>query len=219
MLIAVAPFQLVTVTPPALLPQAVVDLLNSTDYGVWALGVFTRCAPMLRLTTTGAPASYNPQISQVLVNTSLQPAVVASYFTHEMYHVQQDKTGASGNAKTMAKQIYVDTMVNEEIAGTSYGYHVFFELDRNGKLPANCALPEHYVDFKRVYLQARDRKIQSDPAATYTDIRDYAFQFGQRVMRFWIVEQRDPGANAWESYPEYYARDWERQNRAPKANP
>jgi hypothetical protein len=219
MLIVVAPFQLVTVTPPAQLPSAVVDLLKAADYGQWALAAFSQYAPTLRLVTTGAPASYTPQTSQLLLNTSLQPAVISSYFTHEMYHVRQDKTGASGNAKTMAKQTYVDTMVNEEIRGTAYGYHVFFELDRNGKLPPNCPLPEHYLDFKRAYIQARDRKLQSDPTATYTDVRDYAFQFGERVMRFWIVEQGNPGANTWETYPDYYARDWERQKRAPKANP
>lgn len=213
MRIQIAPFQVVTVSPPGQLPQAVVDLLKATDYGVWALGILSQYAPTLRLTATGAPASYNPQTSLVLVNTSLQPAVVASYLTHEMYHVQRDKTGASGNPKTMAKQQYVDTMVSEEIKGTVYGYHVFFELDQNGKVPPSCPRPDHYYDFKSAYLHARESKIKDDPSANYTQIRDYALGIGEKVMRFWIVQQRDPGANALESYPEYYARDWERMNR------
>src|SRR5271169_253469 len=116
------------------LPQPIIALLQQASEGQWALNALNTYKVTLVLTNVGLPAKYEANSNTCTMNIALPPGVVASYFVHEMYHAQQEKTGKSGDAKKMDKQTFVGTMVNEEIAGTVKGYQAYMELEQKGQV-------------------------------------------------------------------------------------
>lgn len=195
MLFPIAPFQLVTVSPPVQLPKDVIDLLQQTKWGTWALGVFKKYSPALHWNPDpkAAPALYDATADVCRINPKLASPIIASYFTHEMYHVQQAKTGKSGDVTSKDRKKYVDTMVMEEIQGTLFGYLMFLELDQKGQIPTSCRRPLYYLDFKCTHPSAQAYKLRQDPTASPEDLHAFAVPYAKGRALQVDGDDRDAG--------------------------
>jgi hypothetical protein len=196
---------------PVALPPGVEPLLQATAEGRHALSVMRTYQVTLILTDTGRPAYYDLRGTCTL-NKSLPPAVIASYFTHEMYHAEQAKTGKTGDPKKMEKDPYVTQMVNEEIEGTVRGYTAHLELERNGTLPAGTPEPPRSDSFRIAYKTGRERAQKANPAASEADLHAAGLENAKAAIRYWIKEGGlAPGPGV--TYRQYYAADWDRANK------
>jgi hypothetical protein len=196
---------------PVGLPPGVESLLQATAEGRHALSVMHTYQVTLILTDTGRPAYYDLRGTCTL-NKSLPPAVIASYFTHEMYHAEQAKTGKTGNPRKMEKNPYVTQMVDEEIEGTVRGYSAHLELERKGTLPAGTPEPPRYDSFRSAYKVGRERAQKANSGASEADLHAAGLANAKAMIRWWIKEG-GLGPFQGVTYAQYYAADWDRANK------
>ena len=130
--------------PPAEETAMMAALGSMGAGGQHALQILNQYGISLVWVKTGA-ASFDGG-SSCTISSTLAAGVAAGYFVHEMYHVEQKKTGASPDAdatsvqartaddstRARLKKEYVDRMVTEEIEGTVKGYEA--RLGRPGPL-------------------------------------------------------------------------------------
>ena len=197
---------------PNQLPQVVIDLLQQTDGGRWSIKVFQKYSVPLILTKTGRPAYYDANNNSCTVNIGLAPAVVASYFVHEMYHVEREKSGKGGDPKKMEKDPFIKKMVNEEIQGTIRGYQAYLELEQKGQVPANTPLPPRYDSYKRSYNGGREEARKSSPAATEAELHAAGLKNAAESIRWYVLEG---GLGPFEgvTYGQFYASEWNKAQR------
>lgn len=196
------------------LPQPVVALLQQTSEGQWALNNLKTYNVTLILSNAGRPAFYDANGNTCTVNVALPAAVVASYFVHEMFHAQQEKTGKSGDSKKMDKPTFVGTMVNEEIAGTVKGYQAYFELEQKGQVPQNAPRPPRYESFKSAYNTGRERARKANPTASEADLHQAGLKNAEAAIR-WYVNEGGLGPFQGLTYAQYYGAEWEKAQKKP----
>jgi hypothetical protein len=148
------------------------------------------------------------------MNIALPPAVAASYFVHEMYHAQQEKTGKSGHAKTMEKSAFVKKMVTEEIVGTVKGYQAFMELEEKGQVPPDAARPPHYADFTSAYKAGRETAQKANPTAAGPELHEAGIKNAAAALRWWVGEG-GLGPAKGITYAQSYGAEWEKAQRNP----
>ena len=196
------------------LPQPIVALLQQTSEGQWALNNLTTYHVTLILSQSGRPAFYDANGNSCTVNVALPAGVVASYFIHEMFHAQQERTGKSGDAKKMDKRAFVGTMVNEEIAGTVKGYQAYMELEQKGQIPQNVARPPRYDSFKSAYQTGREREQKANPTASEADLQKAGLKNAEAAVR-WYVNEGGLGPFQGVTYSEYYGEEWKKAQKKP----
>jgi len=196
------------------LPQPIIALLQQASEGQWALNALNTYKVTLVLTNVGLPAKYEANSNTCTMNIALPPGVVASYFVHEMYHAQQEKTGKSGDAKKMDKQTFVGTMVNEEIAGTVKGYQAYMELEQKGQVPANAARPPRFDSYKRAYNAGREQAQKANPTASEPELHQAGIKNADAAIR-WYVNEGGLGPNEGVTYRQSYGAEWERSHNRP----
>ena len=197
------------------LPKTIVDLLQQTSEGQWALNVLKTYNVNLVLNNEGRPAVYEANSNTCTMNISLPAGVAAAYFVHEMFHAQQEKTGQSGDIKSPDKRAYVAKMVNEEIVGTVKGYQAYMELEAKGQIPANVARPPRYESFKSSYAAGREEAQKANPKATESELNQAGIKNAEAAIRWYV---REGGLGPTEKGPTYaqsYGVDWERAHKQP----
>ena len=199
-------------SPATQLPQPVIGLLAQTDGGQWALKVMTTYGVRLILTQKGRPAYYDANANECTVNVALAPAVVASYFVHEMYHAQRERTGHGGDPKKMEKEPFIKAMVNEEIQGTVRGYQAYLELEQKGQVPSNAPRPPRYESYKSAYQAGRERTLKDNPRASEAEVHAGGLTNAAEAIR-WYVWEGGLGPFEGVSYAQFYAEEWKKAHR------
>ncbi|MDR0792150.1 MAG: DUF4157 domain-containing protein [Chitinophagaceae bacterium] len=199
------------------LPQPIVDLLQRTSDGQAAINNFTTYNVTLILTKSGRPAFYDANSNTCTVNDALPVGIVASYFIHEMFHVQQEKTGKSGDAKKMDKSTFVNTMVNEEITGTIKGYQAYMELEQADKIPKDSPRPPRYNSFKSAYDYGREKAKEANPKASEADLKKAGLENAGNAVR-WYVKEGGLAPFQGLKYSQYYGAEWEKAQKSNSNN-
>lgn len=196
--------------------KAMMDALASTPQGQRALAVQDKYSIVLSWVDTGA-ASFDG-FSRCELNQNLDSGVLAGYFIHEMYHVEQKKSGSSPDADTSpVEQEYVDRMVNEEIEGTALAFEA--RVNASGPLMPG---EEHY---RLAFKDAKGHALAKGADAATADAE------ARKAARSRVSELIRPSDKTWpriapnmfESYDMYYHRVWRKaqvpSNRQPATSP
>jgi hypothetical protein len=195
--------------------------LSFSEFGWWAMGVFKNNNVKLELRTDGPPAGFLPDSNTCIVNVTMPDYEIACYFVHEMYHASQFHGGASPGATTMAEDPWVKQMETEEVEGTLKGFLHKLALERFGYLaPANDR-PVGMNYFRSAYNHAYKKTI--DAGGTAQEARQAAIANGRRMVRY-LVHPNDGtravlGPNQFDSYEQYYHREWQREHRKAAQRP
>jgi hypothetical protein len=197
--------------------RAVDSDLTFSKWGWEAMGIMDRLGVSLVLADRGAPASFLPDYNRCVINLSAPSYEVAAYFVHEMHHAAQFHAGRSPKATTMAKDPWVRTMVTEEIDGTVKGFLHKLALEQFGRAPENDVGMNYFRGAYRHGLKkAHEQGLEGVEAGD-------AARANARQAVVWMMEPRGGtqpvlGPNQFDSYAQYYGREWVRENR-PVAQP
>jgi hypothetical protein len=198
-------------------PQVEADL-SFSPYGWEAMGILKDNNIKLDLSTSGPVAGFAPDQNRCFINLSMPSYEIAAYFVHEMYHASQFHGGRSPGAKTMAEGPWVAQMVSEEVDGTVKGFMHKLALERFGRAPANDR-PAGMNRFRSAYVYAYDKAIGE--GIEPIEARKRGIANGARMIR-WMFNRQSKGLSAdlqpnqFETYSEYYHREWTQQNAPPK---
>ena len=194
------------------LPKPIVDLLQQTSEGQWALNVLRTYNVTLVLKNQGRPAVYEANSNTCTMNIGLPAGVAAAYFVHEMFHAEEEKTGKSDDAKKMDKRKFVGTMVTQEIVGTVKGYQAFMELEAKGQIPKDAPRPPRFDSFKRSYQAGRDDAQKANPKASEAELHRAGISNAEAAIR-WYVNEGGLGPAEGVTYAQSYASEWDRAQR------
>jgi hypothetical protein len=175
----------------------------------------------LKLTTSGPVAGFQPDQNLCFINLSMPSYEIAAYFVHEMYHASQFHGKRSPAATTMDEGSWVAMMVTEEVEGTVKGFMHKLALERFGRAPANDR-PAGMFRFRSAYEHAYKEAIAE--GAEPVEARKRGMANGARMVR-WLFARpsRRMSAklqpNEFETYSEYYHREWTTQTKKAAAKP
>ncbi len=194
--------------------------LSFSAYGWEAMGILKDNKIKLDLSTKGPVAGFAPDQNRCFINLSMPSYEIAAYFVHEMYHASQYHGGRSPAATTRAEDPWVAQMVREEVDGTVKGFMHKLSLERFGRAPANDK-PAGMNRFRSAYEYAYKQAIEagSEPS----EAKQKGVANGARMIRWMFARpskhlSADLQPNQFETYEEYYRREWKQQN-APKPKP
>lgn len=175
----------------------------------------------LKKTTSGPIAGFQPDQNICFINLMMPSYEIAAYFVHEMYHASQFHGKRSPAATTMAENSWVSMMVSEEVEGTVKGFMHKLALERFGRAPANDR-PAGMNKFRSAYQYAYKKAIAE--GAEPTEARKQGVANGARMIR--LIFKRpsrrlsaDLQPNLFETYSEYYHREWKDQAKKAAAKP
>jgi hypothetical protein len=194
--------------------------LSFSAYGWEAMGILKDKGIKLTTTTSGAVAGFKPDTNECFVNLAMPSYEIAAYFVHEMYHASQFHGGRSPAATTMKQDPWVALMVTEEVEGTVKGFMHKLALERFGRAPANDR-PAGMNRFRRVYEHAYQQAI--DAGEDPREAKKRGLANGARAIR-WMFQRpsqrmsAELQPNQFDTYEEYYRREWAQHNR-PKPAP
>jgi hypothetical protein len=191
--------------------------LSFSKYGWEALGILADKQITLQLRDSGAVAGYVPKTNTCFVNVSMPSYEVAAYFVHEMYHASQFHAGLSPGPKTKSENDWVTMMVAEEIDGTVKGFMHKLALERFGRAPEDDR-PAGMGKFRGAYTYGYKQAIEAgkDPVTA----RQEGIARGRRMVD-WMMKRPskrtapDLGPNKFDTYEEYYRREWQQTTRTP----
>jgi hypothetical protein len=194
--------------------------LSFSAYGWEAMGILKDNKIKLDLSTSGPVAGFAPDQNRCFINLSMPSYEIAAYFVHEMYHASQFHGGRSPGAKTKAEDPWVAQMVTEEVEGTVKGFMHKLSLERFGRAPANDT-PAGMNRFRGAYEYAYKQAIGEglEPG----EAKQRGLANGAKMIR-WMFKRpskrlsAELQPNQFETYEEYYRREWSQQN-APKPKP
>jgi hypothetical protein len=162
-----------------------------------------------------AVAGYVPATNSAFVNLAMPSYEVAAYFVHEMYHASQFHGKRSPKPTSMAEDKWVETMVDEEIDGTVKGFMHKLALERFGRAPENDK-PAGMGKFRGAYTYGY--KLAIEAGKTPVKAREEGIERGRRMVD-WMMKRPskrtapDLGPNKFDTYEEYYRREWQQTNR------
>lgn len=151
------------VQPDLSIEQKMNAALQNSALGQEALAIKSKYSITLQWVNTGA-AGYEENGNKCFINRNLDPVEAASYFTHEMHHAEEYKSGKSPDAlqyKDDQEDAYVTKMVKEEIDGTMLQFEAMLQMGTAGKLSSTTA--ELLPQYKRVRQNAVDNHLKSNP--------------------------------------------------------
>jgi hypothetical protein len=175
----------------------------------------------LNKTTSGPVAGFQPDQNTCFINLSMPSYEIAAYFVHEMYHASQFHGKKSPAATTMAEDPWVAMMVTEEVDGTVKGFMHKLALERFGRAPANDR-PAGMNRFRGAYEYAYKQAIAE--GAEPVEARKRGMANGARMIR-WMFNRpskklsAELQPNQFETYSEYYHREWATQTKKAAAKP
>ena len=192
--------------------------LSFSKYGWEAMGVLkdNKISLSFKTDPKDAVAGYIPATNSAFVNLAMPAYEVAAYFVHEMYHASQFHGKRSPKATSMKAGPWVKTMVDEEIDGTVKGFMHKLALERWGR-PQNDK-PAGMARFRSAYAYGYKLAIEAgkDPITA----RGEGIERGRRMVE-WMMKRPsrgttpDLGPNKFDTYDEYYRREWQDTNRKP----
>ncbi|MFL5932215.1 MAG: hypothetical protein ACJ75P_13250 [Gaiellaceae bacterium] len=192
--------------------------LSFSKYGWEAMGILKDNNISLSFKTDpkDAVAGYIPATNSAFVNLAMPAYEVAAYFVHEMYHASQFHGKRSPKATSMKEGPWVKTLVDEEIDGTVKGFMHKLALERWGR-PQNDK-PAGMARFRSAYTYGYKLAIEAgkDPITA----RGEGIERGRRMVE-WMMKRPsrgttpDLGPNKFDTYDEYYRREWQDTNRKP----
>jgi hypothetical protein len=195
--------------------------LSFSAYGWEAMGILKNNNIKLNKTTSGPIAGFQPDQNVCFINLMMPSYEIASYFVHEMYHASQFHGKKSPAATTMASNAWVSMMVTEEVDGTIKGFMHKLALERWGRAPANDR-PAGMNKFRSAYNYAFKKAIAE--GAEPTEARKQGIANGERMIR--LIFKRpsrtmsaDLQPNLFETYSEYYHREWAKETKKAAAKP
>jgi hypothetical protein len=175
----------------------------------------------LNQTTSGPVAGFQPDQNTCFINLSMPSYEIAAYFVHEMYHASQFHGKRSPAATTMAEDPWVAMMVSEEVDGTVKGFMHKLALERFGRAPANDR-PAGMDRFRGAYEYAYNKAIADGEEPV--EARKRGMANGARMIRYMFKRPTkrlaaDLQPNRFDTYEEYYRREWTQQNTKAAAKP
>jgi hypothetical protein len=194
--------------------------LSFSAYGWEAMGILKDKNIKLDLSTSGPVAGFAPDQNRCFINLSMPSYEIASYFVHEMYHASQFHGGGSPAATTKKEGPWVAQMVTEEVEGTIKGFMHKLALERFGRAPANDR-PAGMNKFRSAYQYAYNQAIAA--GSDLPEAKQKGIENGARMIRWMFARpsrrlSAELQPNQFETYWEYYRREWKQQN-APKPKP
>jgi hypothetical protein len=200
---------------------AVESDLSFSPFGWEAMRILKDSNIQLSLTTSGRVAGFEPDHNRCVINLSMPSYEIAAYFVHEMYHASQFHGGRSPAATTKAEDPWVAMMVTEEVDGTVKGLMHKLALERFGRAPANDR-PAGMNRFRSAYEYAYKQAIAE--GLEPVEARKRGMINGAKVIR-WMFQRpskrlsAELQPNQFETYEEYYRREWKQQNAPKKTAP
>ena len=191
--------------------------LSFSKYGWEAMGILADKKITLQLRDSGAVAGFVPQTNTCFINVAMPSYEVAAYFVHEMYHASQFHAGRSPGAKTMTENDWVTMMVDEEIDGTVKGFMHKLALERFGRAPEDDR-PAGMGKFRGAYTYGY--KLAIDAGKDPITAREEGIARGRRMVD-WMLKRPskrtapDLGPNKFDTYEEYYRREWQQTSKTP----
>jgi hypothetical protein len=175
----------------------------------------------LKKTTSGPIAGFQPDQNTCFINLMMPSYEIAAYFVHEMYHASQFHGKKSPAAATMAENAWVSMMVTEEVEGTVKGFMHKLALERFGRAPANDR-PAGMNKFRSAYNYAYKKAIGEGKEPT--EARKDGVANGVRMIRLMFTRpsrrlSADLQPNLFDTYSEYYHREWTKETKKAAAKP
>lgn len=164
--------------------------------------------------TSSLPASYDADSGKVILDNTMSNAKLASYFVHEMTHVQQQKLGKSADVSMPDRDEFIKTSVNEEFLATIVQMQFFVRLDLGGHLDKIKPLsdknaPPRYDQYKSAY-NAGVTKV-ADKGFSADRVVSEAFSNANRLLRIFIFEGGLGVGGG--TYADYYRGKWKQAHR------
>ena len=201
--------------------EAVEADLSFSPFGWEAMRILKDNNIKLNKTTSGAVAGFQPDQNTCFINLSMPSYEIAAYFVHEMYHASQFHGKRSPAATTMAEDPWVAQMVTEEVDGTVKGFMHKLSLESFGRAPANDR-PAGMNRFRGAYEYAYKEAIAE--GVEPVEARKRGMANGARMIRLMFKRpskrlSADLQPNQFETYSEYYHREWADQTKKAAAKP
>ncbi len=193
--------------------------LSFSKYGWEAMGILKDNKVTLTFKTDpkDAVAGYVPATNTVFVNLAMPSYEVAAYFVHEMYHASQFHGKRSPKATSMGENEWVKTMVDEEIDGTVKGFMHKLSLESFHRAPEDDK-PAGMGKFRGAYTYGYKLAIEAGKSPITARLE--GIERGRRMVD-WMMKRpskrtaADLGPNKFDTYDEYYRREWQQTNRKP----
>jgi hypothetical protein len=130
---------------------------------------------------------------------------------HEMYHLEQEKTGKSNDPKMMARAPFVKAMLDEEIQAAVHGYQAYLELEQKELTPPNSE-PPRFDMYKSAYYTGRKRTLKANPSAPEVDLHREGLKDAEALIR-WYIQEGGLGPHLGLTYEQYYTAQWRKAQR------
>jgi hypothetical protein len=139
-------------------------------------------------------------------NQSVEQAALT--YVHEAHHATNPKP----DAKKVKKDEYVKAMVKEEADGTVLSIQTKNELKAAGVDTKGAKFPledEYNAAKKKAIGDARKK----DPKISDADAEKIGLEAGAKRVQEGFMKGEVITSNTKEKYPDYYGKDWEKQNK------
>ena len=144
----------------------------------------------------------------ILLDSTSDLFKAALFFSHEMHHARTYHEGNKANIKEESRSTYVNLKLQEEAEGMITSIQVKMELEQSGLQITNIILPleDHY---RRASQAAKDSARISNAPLSDEQLDDLGRKAGKQALYKAFASGEVNTSNTYESYPEYYGRDWD----------
>ena len=157
----------------------------------------------------GYGSRYRQNTNLILLDSNLDPVKAALFFAHEMHHARTLHEGNKADFKSEARQAYVNFKLQEEAEGMMASIQVKMELEKIGLHVANITLPLEN-QYRQAYQVASDQTKLSDATLNENQLDNIGRSAGLQALYEAFASGDVKTSNTYDSYPDYYGRDWDR---------